>query len=410
MKKQISLLFAAFLCCSTIGWAQTQEESKMKDEFYKTLNSLNQEKKQALDKKDYAKVEQCIWNIIDNYKKLPETVQKRIGLNYGYHYYDIACYQSLQKKTEDALKHFDLAFQNGYVNYAHIQKDTDLDNIRNEKKFQETLVKIREEGDYLYILQKAAEYTSTPPHFTYMEPSDSNLIAVKEYFKLDSVAGTGDELSKIKNILTFIHNRIKHDGQHNNPEHLNSIALAEACKDGSRGLNCRGLATVLNECYLAMGFKSRFITCMPKKYISDCHVINAVYSKTLDKWVWVDPTQNAWVMDENGTMLSIPEVRERMRTGLPLVLNKEANWNNKQKTTKEEYLDSYMAKNLYYINCTFRSEFGTEDKKYNPADYVALMTWKKVPTSLMMPTGSGNHHIRNKNRPSILSKQTTYSQ
>ena len=113
MKKQISLLFAAFLCCSTIGWAQTQEESKMKDEFYKTLNSLNQEKKQALDKKDYAKVEQCIWNIIDNYKKLPETVQKRIGLNYGYHYYDIACYQSLQKKTEDGLIHFDLAFQNG---------------------------------------------------------------------------------------------------------------------------------------------------------------------------------------------------------------------------------------------------------------------------------------------------------
>ena len=41
---------------------------------------------------------------------------------------------------------------------------------------------------------------------------------------------------------------------------------------------------------------------------------------------------------------------------------------------------------------------------------VIIMTWKKVPTSLMMPTGSGNHHIRNKNRPSILSKQTTYSQ
>lgn len=100
MKKQISLLLAVFLCCSTIGWAQTQEESKMKDAFYKSLNSLNQEKKQALDKKDYAKVEQCIWNIIDNYKKLPETVQKGIGLNYGYYYYDIACYQSLQKRQK----------------------------------------------------------------------------------------------------------------------------------------------------------------------------------------------------------------------------------------------------------------------------------------------------------------------
>ena len=48
MKKQISLLFAVFLCCSTISWAQNPEESKMKDEFYKTLNSLRQEKKQAL--------------------------------------------------------------------------------------------------------------------------------------------------------------------------------------------------------------------------------------------------------------------------------------------------------------------------------------------------------------------------
>ena len=33
MKKQISLLFAVFLCCSTISWAQNPEESKMKDEF-----------------------------------------------------------------------------------------------------------------------------------------------------------------------------------------------------------------------------------------------------------------------------------------------------------------------------------------------------------------------------------------
>lgn len=90
MKKQISLLFAVFLCCSTISWAQNPEESKMKDEFYKTLNSLRQEKKQALDKKDYAKVEQCNWDIIDNYKKLPEAVQKGIELNYGYYYYDIA--------------------------------------------------------------------------------------------------------------------------------------------------------------------------------------------------------------------------------------------------------------------------------------------------------------------------------
>lgn len=217
MKKRISFLLAMLLCYPAIGWAQTQDEHKMKDEFYKSFNLLNNEKKQALSEKNYNKVEQCIWNIIENYKSLPETVQKGIGLNYGYYYYDIACYQSLQGKIEDALKHFELAFQNGYVNYAHILKDKDLDNIRNQEQFKETLAKIRKEGDYLYILQNSAEYTRTPLQFTYMEPNDSNLIRVRQYFRLDSVAGQGDELSQIKNILTFVHNLIKHDRQHNNP-------------------------------------------------------------------------------------------------------------------------------------------------------------------------------------------------
>ena len=47
-------------------------------------------------------------------------------------------------------------------------------------------------------------------------------------------------------------------------------------------------------------------------------------------------------MDEKGNLLSIQEVREHLRKGLPLVLNKEANWNNKEQTTKEDYLDNYM--------------------------------------------------------------------
>jgi hypothetical protein len=217
------------------------------------------------------------------------------------------------------------------------------------------------------------ERRDTLPSFTYMNADDSNLLRVRAYFRLDSVAGMGDELSKIKNLLTFVHNTIKHDGERPNPKRMNSIDLAEACKDGSRGLNCRGLAIVLNECYLAMGFKSRVVTCMPKVYINDCHAINVVYSESLRKWIWVDPTHNAWVTDENGTMLNIQEVRERLRTDSPLVLNEEANWNNYIRITKQEYLDQYMAKNLYYLSCILHNEYGQEDRPYNPIKYVALM-------------------------------------
>lgn len=93
-----------------------------------------------------------------------------------------------------------------------------------------------------------------------------------------------------------------------------------------------------------MGIPSRVITCMPKTYINDCHVINAVYSSTLGKWLWIDPTNNAWVTDEQGNLLSVEEVRARLRNGQPVQVNEDANWNNEKKTTTEDYLYEYMAK------------------------------------------------------------------
>jgi Transglutaminase-like superfamily. len=375
IKRLVYTLLILLVCNFNVCKAQAISS---KEAFNKTYKALGTELNQALNEKNYAKAEQLNKVIISNYESLPDSLRKEIWFNYGGQYYNVACYESLQNKKKEALKHFELAYKNGYVSYKHILEDTDLDNIRKSREFKKILAKIREEGDYLYILQKSSSYaqnerTDTLPQFTYMDANDSNLIRVREYFKLDSVAGKGDEISKIKNILTYIHNKIRHDGQHENPKGRNAIALAEPCKDGSRGLNCRGLAIVLNECYLSMGFKSRFITCLPKKYINDCHVINAVYSKTLNKWIWIDPTNNAWVMDEKGNLLSIQEVREHLRKGLPLVLNKEANWNNKEQTTKEDYLDNYMAKNLYYLSCTLSSEFGAEDRPFRANYYTALM-------------------------------------
>ena len=85
----------------------------------------------------------------------------------------------------------------------------------------------------------------------------------------------------------------------------------------------------------------------------------------------MDPTFNAFVTDENGLLLHPGEVRQRIAGGLPLVLNDDANWNNRQKQTKEEYLDSYMAKNLYIISAYIDSGFGTEGS--TRGEYVTLV-------------------------------------
>jgi hypothetical protein len=177
------------------------------------------------------------------------------------------------------------------------------------------------------------------------------------------------------NLMHWIHNLVPHDGTHGNPDVKNAMNMIAECKRDKKGLNCRGLATVLNECYLSLGFKSRFVTCLPKDSVfNDCHVINMVWSEDLRKWLWMDPTNDAYVMNEKGELLSIPEVRDRLITGKPLILNPDANWNHKSTAVKEEYLYNYMAKNLYRFECAVRSEYDTETAlKGKKLEYVELL-------------------------------------
>lgn len=55
-----------------------------------------------------------------------------------------------------------------------------------------------------------------------------------------------------------------------------------------------------------------------------CHVICAVWSQTRGRWLWIDPTFDAYVTDEPGTPLGIRGVHERMCNGKPYLLNPEA--------------------------------------------------------------------------------------
>lgn len=238
---------------------------------------------------------------------------------------------------------------------------------------------IKYEPSRLDILKGAGKYNYSDnrfiPKFIYQSADNPNLQKIRKDLKLDSIAGKGNELSQIFNLLHWVHNLVKHDGSSNNPTLKNAIDLINVCKVENRGVNCRMLATILNECYLSMGIKSRYITCMPKETeFNDCHVINMVYSTGLDKWIWIDPTFDAYVMDGKGNLLGIQEVREKLIKGEPLVLNADANWNRTNLQTKEHYLEYYMAKNLYRLQTPLISEYDTETwKSGKEITYVELL-------------------------------------
>jgi hypothetical protein len=172
---------------------------------------------------------------------------------------------------------------------------------------------------------------------------------------------------------------VRHDGSSTNPPSRNALDIIRVCREEDRGVNCRMMATILNEACLAMGFPSRHITCMPKDTLDpDCHVITAVYSRELGRWLWMDPTFEAYVQDPEGALLGIAEVRERLIRGDSLVVAEGINWNGKPYGGgAAAYLRRYMAKNLYRLWCPVSSEFGFEslpgERRYAslvPAGYV----------------------------------------
>ena len=287
--------------------------------------------------------------------------------------YDQACCYALTKQKKQALTALSKSIDCGYKRYDNMLNDNDLISLRKDKTYQ-ALLAIVKDRQPLSVLKKSAPYAKDSlkmdNSFRY-EPKDSKCLSVvREYFKLDSVAGQGDELSKIINLLHFAHDNMPHDGGHRAFAEMDAIDLYNYCKTTGKGINCRQLAISLCEMYLSMGIPARYVTCMPADSLDyECHVINTVWSSQLQKWLWIDPTMDAWVTDENGTMLSIAEVRERLINDQPLVLCETANWNHQNKQTKEYYLEYYMAKNLYYFVCKKYNRFNPEsDYRPNPAE------------------------------------------
>lgn len=370
-----ALTLALFISCyCLLGMAQ----ERTKDSLMKLFEQTLEKEQDARKNNDFPKAVEGWTHYLKEAAKYPADIQR--PMEDAKACYQIGCMYALNNSPKEALKMLEKSIEMGLDDYWNLATDDDMKSLKDNRRYQKLMLKMKAQSDdFSKILKQSAGYTKNTakdiPAFTYMDANDSNLVRIRNYFNLDSIAGTGDEISKIKNLLTWVHNVVRHDGSSMNPKEKNAIAMVEVCKKENRGINCRLMAQLLNECYLAMGFKSRFVTCMPQKMINDCHVINSVYSKTLNKWLWMDPTFNAYVTDEKGNLLGIAEVRERLRNDQPLVLNEDANWNNQSKQTKLYYLDYYMAKNLYYVVCPLRSEFNAETNYDGKvwSDYVALV-------------------------------------
>ncbi|RKR82210.1 transglutaminase superfamily protein [Mucilaginibacter gracilis] len=404
MKTKVFTLTLILFCIGTVARAENKEF----ENYAQTQSKLMQD---AYEKRDVKMYGELFDDFKAKYSKLPDQDQKYYRNYLINGYYNFCCTYAILKNKKMAIDYLDKSIKAGYVDYSHISTDSDLDYIRNDAGYIALITPLRKVGDYMYIIKHAAKYNAaekrTLPEFTYQAADNPNLVILRKTFNLDSIAGKGNEVSKVINLMYWIHNLVPHDGNHGNPTVKNALSMIAVCKQEKRGLNCRGLATVLNECYLSMGIKSRFVTCLPKDSLqidNDCHVINMVYINSLKKWIWIDPTFCAYVMDEKGQLLGLEEVRERLINDKTLIINPDANWNHISSESKEYYLNYYMAKNLYRLECATSSEYDTETRTPNktvsyiqllPLDYFKQTPEKTSSTSNVDHVTYNNYNTNN---------------
>lgn len=368
--KKLCLFLSIFLLTVTIN-AQSEKA------FQEYSEKIEKQRSEFWKTKQFGKAADLLKESIAQFNLQNKGIQNNYSSLYNGSLYNIACAHSLNNEKDSALVYFQKAIDAGFIDYYNAKVDTDLDNIRKESKFIESLAKLREKGDYEFVLKTHREYRSLSaeiPSFTYQSKDDIVLTDLRKKYNLDSVAGNGDEISKFINLMKWVHKIVRHDGSSTNPKVKSADAIIEICEAEKRGVNCRMMATILNEVYLSMGYKSRFITCMPQgEKFDDCHVINEVYSTTLNKWLWMDPTFETYVTDDKGMYLSIQETRYRLVNDLPVNASKEINWNSQPYGGGgDKYLHGYMTKNLYRFSIPLNSCSAYENLPMKERTYLEL--------------------------------------
>ena len=87
----------------------------------------------------------------------------------------------------------------------------------------------------------------------------------------------------------------------------------------------------------------------------------------------MDPTYDAYVMDEQDQLLGVAEVRERLINDWPLKLNPDANWNHVNGIKADFYLYNYMAKNLYALEYFYQAYGVTKAMLLLPVEYKGVI-------------------------------------
>ena len=181
--------------------AQSQRMNEFQNEFSKYQTQYRELMHSGKHKEAMAPLASCIAMLdtttIFKVSPIPEAA---ILEQKGLLYYDYACCYALVGQKKQALAALEQSVLLGYKDYNNMVNDNDLRSLRKDKKYLSLLAQVNDRQP-LSVLKKSASYAKDATQqdilFRYQPKESKNLRMVRDYFKLDSVAGQGDDTTEV---------------------------------------------------------------------------------------------------------------------------------------------------------------------------------------------------------------------
>ena len=230
---------------------------------------------------------------------------------------------------------------------------------------------------YAGILKMNNEFKETNRQSNIIYEISENKNNLVESYKLFEVAGDGDDYSKIVNLLNWESKHILHNGDYDGHIRNTAFDLFKYSFDTANGINCRSLSLALLECLLGVKIKTRVIYMFPySPYDFDNHVVCEAWVEELQKWIMIDPTYNAIVLNTFDEPLNIMEIRDALANMEKLHFAKGLNYNGN--TVEEDEVFEYYAKDMFRF--TIRDIQGLDSQNRSDVHILSIV-----------PKGYDNH-------------------
>lgn len=239
-----------------------------------------------------------------------------------------------------------------------IGKDIEVDmlaSIEKLKGYEPDLLRRTESSiwDYYDMLLCYAEYEQPElvqeRTITYEDMNSVNLTGIRKRFGIHKLSENDDEIKYLAYLKKMAYENLHFRGNTLKDRSYDSLSVEDmicTAKQEGYALNCRYISHIFCQILLSVGFKARWVVCLPMDLMnSECHCVTEVYIKALNKWVIADAALGTFYFGEKGEMLNLYEMRK-------LYINRKVPVIVVERAEDAKEIQLYWIKNIFRFRFT----------------------------------------------------------